>query len=372
MTLPSAGRPAHPSSLLPIRSTRLAAVLTAGALAAVGTVAVLPPVVADAAERPAPSGCEAYVPQDAAESSTSSGSGSLGSSGAGTSLPQDATGALECQVPSPSMGREFSVIVRPAHTEQNPKVALFLDGADSGEVNGWVDKAGALDHLAEEDKTLVFPVTDPWTWSQNWDEDAPGDADDAQFETFLVDELPDYLENSFDVPDGGRGTTGVVGLSAGAYATMNIASKHPEQYNSVYALSGIYDPQSPGGRFAIDTSATRLSDRGRAPWTSEASRAANNPTLNLDNLTMPVLVNVSTGIVHPEELRSENPSAAMFLGGPVETGTFVMTGQLQAETVRRGLDNFEFRYDIFSGHTWPTWRRAAFDKGTIWTFLDRI
>ncbi|WP_420099553.1 alpha/beta hydrolase [Corynebacterium sp.] len=351
------GRTVHPS---PLFFGVSAAIVTALALTGLA-------VPAAEASPSSPAGCETYVPR-AVEEDGAAASGSAG--GAATVRVETAPGALECQVPSPSMGRDFSVVVRPSLTTDNSKVALFLDGGDSGEVNGWVEKAGAVNKLTDVDMTLVFPVTDPWTWSQNWD--GGDESADAQFETFLAHELPAYLESAFSVPDGGRGTTGVVGLSAGAYGTLNLATKYPEQYNSVYALSGIYDPQSAGGRFAIDATSRYLSGRDRTPWTSEASRAANSPMRNLDKLTMPTIVNVSTGIVHPEELAGKDPVAAFFVGGPVETGTFVMTAQLQAEAIRQGKDNIDFRYDILGGHTWPTWRRAAFDNGTIWTFLERI
>lgn len=331
----------------------------AGAVALAGVS--VPATAAAPAARVVPDGCEAYVPR-----ATDPG----GLSGGRATADHQAPGALDCRVHSEVNGRDFPVIVRPAaDPSTNRKVALFLDGADSHGVNGWVEHAAAVDRLSDVDMTLVFPVTDPWTWSQDWD------AAGAQFETFLSTELPDYLEDSFGVPDGGRGTTGVVGLSAGAYATLNLATKHPEQYSSVYALSGVYDPQSPGGRVMIDTTSTYLSGRERAPWTSEESRARNSPLRNLDRLTMPTIVNVSTGVVHPEEIDGASPgavAAAYLVGGPVETGTFVMTAQLQAEAVRQGKDNIEFRYDILGGHTWPTWRRAAFDNGTLRTFLDRI
>lgn len=276
--------------------------------------------------------------------------------------------ALKCQVPSAAMGRDFSVLVRPAMTAANPKVALFLDGGDTKEeVSGWVARADALDHLAEVDMTLVFPVVDSWTWYQDWDGET-----DVQFETFLTDEVPTYLEKAFEVPSGGRGTTGIVGLSAGAYGAMNIASKNPSLYSSVYALSGIYNTQSAIGRFGIDLTSIAFSDRERTPWLTEESRAQNSPKLNVENLTMPVLLNVSTGISHREELQGDNPAAAFIVGGSVETGTFIMTAEMQVETTLRGMDNFEYRYDILGGHSWPTWRRAAFDNGSIWTFLERI
>ncbi|MGO1950376.1 MAG: alpha/beta hydrolase [Mycobacteriaceae bacterium] len=277
------------------------------------------------------------------------------------------TDAYRCQVHSAAMDRDIPVIVRPALTEGNPNVAQFIDGANSTSVNTWVTGADALDELAEEDYTLVFPSMDGFTWSLDWDEQ-----DEVKYETFMTSELPDFIEEGFDVPDGGRGSTGVTGLSSGGYGAMNLASKHPDLYSSVYAMSGIYDPGAPVQRFVIDSTSTDRSDYGRGPWTNDDSVAENNPTLNIDNLTMPVLVSAASGV--PNLAGDLGPDAiATILNGTVyEAGSFIFTKEFQTRAALAGRDNIEFRYDSVGAHTWDTWERAAFEQGNVKTFLDRI
>ncbi|MGO1949581.1 MAG: alpha/beta hydrolase [Mycobacteriaceae bacterium] len=276
-------------------------------------------------------------------------------------------GALKCQVFSPSMDRDFEVIVRPAQTPGNPKVAQFIDGANSGETNGWVTAGGALEAMAGEDATLVFPAMDPWSWVQDWD-GVPA----AQFETFMSQELPGYLEQAFGVPNGGRGSTGVTGLSSGAYGAMNLASKHPDIYSSVYALSGLYDPGMPVQRAVIDGTSMVNSGHDEIPWANEGRRVENNPTLNIDNLNMPVIVSASTGITNFGGDLGPDPIATVVKGGPFEAGTMVMTAEFQARAALAGKDNIEFNYDIIGSHAWDTWRRASFEHGNMYRFMDRI
>lgn len=277
------------------------------------------------------------------------------------------TDAYRCQVHSDAMDRDIPVIVRPALSENNPKVAQFIDGANSTSVNTWVTGADALDEVAEEDYTFVFPSMDGFTWSLDWDEQ-----DEVKFETFMSEELPDFLEDGFDVPDGGRGTTGVTGLSSGGYGAMNLAAKHPDLYSSVYAMSGLYDPGTPAQRFVIDSTSTDRSDYGRGPWTNDDSVAENNPTLNIRDLTMPVLVSAASGVPNLAGDLGPDAIATIFNGTVYEAGTFVFTKEFQAHAVAAGMDNIEFRYDTVGAHTWDTWERSAFEQGNVDTFLSRI
>jgi S-formylglutathione hydrolase FrmB len=255
-------------------------------------------------------------------------------------------GAFQCTVHSASMNRDFPVIVRPALTPGNNRVAQFIDGADSGNINGWVSAGGALQALADEDATLVFPAMDPFTWVQDWDGDRG-----KQFETFMSQELPQYLQENWSVPNGGRGTTGVTGLSSGGYGAMNLAANHPDIYSSVYALSGVYDPGMPLQRAVVDGTAMFNNDFEGIPWANEGGRVANNPTLNIDRLTMPVTV---------------------VKGGPYETGSMIFTAEFQARAALAGRTNIEFKYDLIGAHAWDTWRRASFDQGNMHQFIANI
>jgi diacylglycerol O-acyltransferase/trehalose O-mycolyltransferase len=277
------------------------------------------------------------------------------------------TAVYSCAVHSSAMDRDIDVVVRPSLTAGNPEVAQFIDGANSTAVNTWVTGADALDHLSDEDATLVFPAMDAFTWSLDWD-----DLNQVKFETFMAEELPDFLEDGFDVPHGGRGTTGVAGLSSGAYGAMNLASRHNDLYSSVYAMSGLYDPQAPLQRVVIDSTSESRSDYGRGPWTSESGRAENNPTLNIRKLTMPVLVTAADGVPNLGGDLGPDAIATIFSGSVYEAGSMLFTSEFQTRAVLAGRNNIEFRYDTVGAHTWDTWQRSAFDQGNVYTFLDRI
>lgn len=276
-------------------------------------------------------------------------------------------GAFQCTVHSASMNRDFPVIVRPALTPDNNRVAQFIDGADSGNVNGWVSAGGALQALANEDATLVFPAMDPFTWVQDWDGDQG-----KQFDTFMSQELPRYLQDNWGVPNGGRGTTGVTGLSSGGYGAMNLAANHPDIYSSVYALSGIYDPGMPLQRAVVDGTAMFNNNFEGIPWANEGGRVANNPTLNIDRLTMPVIVSASSGVPNLLGDMGPDPIATVVKGGPYETGSMIFTAEFQARAALAGRTNIEFKYDLIGAHAWDTWRRASFDQGNMHQFIANI
>ena len=275
--------------------------------------------------------------------------------------------AFRCSVHSDSMNRDFSVVVRPALTAGNPKVAQFIDGADNEADNGWVTAGGALESLANEDATLVFPTMDPFSWVQDW----AGDQG-KQFETFMSQELPQYLQDNWGVPNGGRGTTGVTGLSSGAYGAMNLASKHPDIYSSVYALSGVYDPGMPLQRAVVDGTSMFNNNFEGIPWADEGQRVENNPTLNIDNLTMPVIVSASSGVPNVVGDLGPDPIATVVKGGPYETGSMLFTEEFQARAALAGRTNIEFKYDLLGAHAWDTWRRAAFEQGNMHQFIANI
>jgi diacylglycerol O-acyltransferase/trehalose O-mycolyltransferase len=276
------------------------------------------------------------------------------------------TDAVRCTAHSEAMGRDIPVLVRPSLTENNPDVATFLDGANNSGSNGWLSTLKMQNEFPDEDKTLVFPVMDSWTWTQDFDSE-----EEVQYDTFISDELPAWLESTFDVPDGGRGTTGLAGLSSGAYGAMNLASKNPENYNAVWAMSGLYDPGQPLQRFVVDNTSTERGDYGQSPWDSEESVAENNPSLRLGDMDMPVQVNSASGIPNFNNL-GPDPVAVVTEGAPYEFGSMVFTREMQARTTLLGKSNFQYEYDIVGAHDWDTWVRAAFDGGAAEQFFDNM
>ncbi|HIW92336.1 MAG TPA: trehalose corynomycolyl transferase [Candidatus Corynebacterium avicola] len=274
------------------------------------------------------------------------------------------TDAVRCTAHSEAMDRDVAVLVRPSLTEDNPDVATFLDGANNSGSNGWLSTIKLHNEFPDEDKTFVFPVMDSWTWTQDFDSE-----EEVKYDTFISEELPDWLESTFDIPDGGRGSTGIAGLSSGAYGAMNIAAKNPENYNAVWALSGLYDPGMPLQRFVVDNTATERSEYGVSPWESDESAAENNPSLRLGDMDMPVRVSAASGIPNVNNL-GPDPVAVVTEGGPYEFGSMVFTREMQTRTTLLGKSNFHYEYDLVGAHDWDTWIRAVHDGGAAERFFD--
>ncbi|WP_145940827.1 alpha/beta hydrolase [Corynebacterium glyciniphilum] len=272
--------------------------------------------------------------------------------------------SVTCEVWSDSMQRYIPVVVKPASTPGNDRVIQFLDGVHGGD--GWSSRA--MDYVADDDATIVFPSADSRSFWVDWDSTAPN-GKELKYETFLTRELPAYLETEFDVPNGGRERTGVVGLSMGAYSAVNLASKHPGMYRSVLALSGFYNNQMLAGRLAVDgTAITHGEDNAGVPWDSERSRMQDNPWINVDNLTMPVHMAVATGLPDP---RSSYPLRTTVDGAVIEIGSLGATAAWDLWTRLNGKDNVTITYTPVGIHAYDTWINAAFkDQKLYWRFAD--
>ncbi|HIW91648.1 MAG TPA: esterase family protein [Candidatus Corynebacterium avicola] len=270
--------------------------------------------------------------------------------------------AMTCKVWSESMDRHIPVVVKPAKTPGNDKVIQFLDGIDGGD--GWSSRA--INYVDGDDATVVFPAAEPRSFFVDWDAPAPG-GKEMKYETFMTRELPAYLEKEFGVPNGGRERTGIVGLSMGAYSAMNLASRNPDMYRSVLALSGFYNNQSLVGRISIDgTAMTHGDDNNGMPWQSETSRAANNPWANVDKLDMPVHMAVSTGIPDP---CTNYPLRTSFDGALIETGSLGATIAWDLWTKLHLKNNVYVTYVPVGIHAYDTWVNAAFrDQKLYWKF----
>lgn len=281
-------------------------------------------------------------------------------------------GAQDCMVYSSSMDTEIKVTIRPSLTENNSKVVQFLDGIETfNDINSWLTGGQALPNLAETDATLVFPVAPSGSYYADWD-DSTGL--NWKWETFLTQELPAYLESTFAIPGGGVGHTGVTGISMGGYAAVNLAAKYPELYASVFALSGFYNSQLPIGRALIALSPGLKNEDllGKSPYVTESQWIANNPVLNLDNLTMPVIITTATGAPSAAEIADPNATAIVTQGAPLEAGTAIITAGFQATALATGRDNIEFHYLPQGAHSWHTWLEASWGQGLMHKFIGNI
>ena len=70
----------------------------------------------------------------------------------------------------------------------------------------------------------------------NWEQDGS-----RQWETFLADELPNYLAANKGLAPNGHG---IVGAAQGGYGAMTMATFHPDRYRFAGSLSGFLTPSS--------------------------------------------------------------------------------------------------------------------------------
>lgn len=139
-----------------------------------------------------------------------------------------ANAAVKCSVHSATMNRDISVVIRPSHTANNPRVVQFLGGMGiKNDTNEWLTDGRALEHMDSTDATLVFPAGDSASLYTDWDHPT-ADGRVFKYKTFLSEELPAYLANNFGVPGGGAGHTLVTGISAGAWGAMGLAAQRPD------------------------------------------------------------------------------------------------------------------------------------------------
>src|SRR5690348_17744921 len=96
-----------------------------------------------------------------------------------------AAGYETLMVPSGAMGRDIPVAFMPG----GPHMVVLLDAFNAGpDVSNWVTAGGAMNTLAGKGISVAAPAGGAWSLYTDWEQDGS-----RQWETFLANELPDYL-----------------------------------------------------------------------------------------------------------------------------------------------------------------------------------
>ncbi|MGW0036363.1 alpha/beta hydrolase-fold protein [Gordonia sp. NPDC003376] len=172
-----------------------------------------------------------------------------------TSDTDRAQNVQTCYVWSESMQTTVTVKVRPSDQQAGqPEQAVYFLGQLSDPI------ANGRGDLYDTGYTLVSIPDSATTWSANWEStpvdnsgnplsnyEGTGDFD-PQWETFVGEELPTFLNQNFDV-----GTTGnaISGLSISGGQAINLALKYPEVFSVAVSRSGYYHTDNIFGYFAV-------------------------------------------------------------------------------------------------------------------------
>src|SRR3984885_6508782 len=144
-----------------------------------------------------------------------------------------AAGFESLLVPSPSMGRDIPV----AFLAGGPHAAYLLDGFNAApDVSNWATAGNGFNTLAGKGVSVAAPAGGAFSMYTNWERDGS-----KQWDTFLSQELPDWLAANKGLAPGGHG---VVGASQGGYAAMALACFHPDRFGFAGSLSGFLYPSN--------------------------------------------------------------------------------------------------------------------------------
>jgi len=144
-----------------------------------------------------------------------------------------AQGVEILMVPSAAMGRDIPV----AFQGGGPHAVVLLDAFNAApDVSNWVTAGNAMNTLAGLGISVAAPAGGAWSMYTNWELDGS-----KQWETFLADELPNFLAASKGLAPGGHG---IVGVAQGGTGALTLATFHPDRYRFAGSLSGFLTPSA--------------------------------------------------------------------------------------------------------------------------------
>ena len=162
-------------------------------------------------------------------------------------VPAKADGVEYLMVPSAAMGRDIPV----AFMAGGPHAVYLLDAFNAApEVSNWVTAGNAMTTLAGKGISVAAPAGGAWSMYTNWEQDGS-----RQWDTFLSQELPDWLAANKGLAPGGHG---VVGAAQGGYGALALATFHPDRFRYAGSMSGVLAPERTGVDGAVTDGMARF------------------------------------------------------------------------------------------------------------------
>lgn len=243
-------------------------------------------------------------------------------------------------VPSAAMGRDVPVAV----TVGGPHGVYLLDSFDAGEVvNNWVTAGNAMNALAGKGISVVAPAGGAYSLYTNWERDGG-----KQWETFLSDELPNWLAANRGLASGGHA---VVGASQGGTAAITLAAFHPDRFRYAGSMSGFLTPGNTALAGAISAGMARFggvntddmwgpAQFGRWKW--------HDPDAHVQAL---VDNETRLWVFSPQSHTSANPAAMLGYADQAQGSNRSFFVHYRGTGGRNG--HFDFPVD--GDHGWSTW-----------------
>lgn len=247
-----------------------------------------------------------------------------------------AAGVETLMVPSAAMGRDIPV----AFQGGGNHVVVLLDAFNAGpDVSNWVGSMGAL---SGSGLSVAAPAGGAYSMYTNWELDGS-----KQWETFLTDELPNWLAANRGIAPG---RNAVVGVSQGGTAAVTLAAFHPDRYGYAGSLSGYLNPSDTFTNGIISNAINGGGGNIDAMWGApQLGRwKFHDPNVHVNLL---VANNTRLWVFSPAALTCSDPAAMG--GGCAEAQGSART--FYAHYRSSGGRNGHFDLGAGGNHDWGTW-----------------
>jgi diacylglycerol O-acyltransferase / trehalose O-mycolyltransferase len=257
-------------------------------------------------------------------------------------------------VPSPSMGRDIKIQFQ----HGGPHAVYLLDGLRAqDDYNGWDLNTEAFDWYHGSGLSIVMPVGGMSSFYTDWYRPAVGNGGTwtYKWETFLTNELPQWLSANKDVSTTGNAA---VGISMSGGSSLILAAYHPDEYIYAGALSSFPNPSEGWWPTLIGMS---MDDSGgfkaEDMWgpSSDPAWQRNDPMVQIPKLVANnTRIWMYCGSGDPGEIAGQivgDNAPAKFLEGL----TLRTNKTFQDEYIAAGGHNAVFNFPPTGTHSWEYW-----------------
>jgi len=250
-----------------------------------------------------------------------------------------AAGVEYLMVPSAAMGRDIPV----AFSGGGPHAVVLLDAFNAApDVSNWVTLGNAMGALGGKGLSVAAPAGGAYSLYTNWELDGS-----KQWETFLADELPNWLAANKGLAPSGHG---IVGASQGGLGAVTMAAFHPDRYRYAGSMSGFLTPSNTQLNGAISTGINSSGENVDAMWGApQLGRwKFRDPNVHADLL---VANNTRLWVFSPQTVTCSDPAAMIGFCDQAQGSNRTFYAHYRALGGRNG----HFDFPAGGNHDWGSW-----------------
>ena len=258
--------------------------------------------------------------------------------------------------PAPTSSTGGSAGAAPAATMK--KAVYLLDGLRAqDDFNGWDINTAAFEWFFESGISVVMPVGGQSSFYSDWY--SPSSFNNQPYtykwETFLTNELPQWLAANKQISPTGNG---VVGLSMAGGAALILSAYHPAQFSYAASLSGFLNPSTVFMKQAIrvamlDAGGYNVDNMWGPPWDPAWRR--NDPVIQVGRIVgngTRLWIYCAPGGGSVDE--NVDPGLS-FSASSLESLAIGGNLRFQEKYVAAGGSNATFQFPPAGNHSWAYW-----------------